>query len=129
MVVLSYRRAGDNGLDASPARKWRARGRIEQTLLDGGWRHPNRPKTFARNPPRNPTIPQKVTNVSIYHKGSEPRTVGVVGAQTPSDRGYRGYIVTLHDLQRLYLNSVRSGHTGQRRAARDAERSHASTVQ
>jgi hypothetical protein len=31
-----------------------------------GWgRRPNRPKTFARNP----TIPHKVTNVSIYHKG------------------------------------------------------------
>src|SRR5215213_8329082 len=38
-----------------------------------GWgrrpnRPPNRPKTFARNP----TIPQKVTNVSIYDKGPEP---------------------------------------------------------
>jgi hypothetical protein len=32
-----------------------------------GWgRRPNRPKTFARNP----TIPQKVTNVSIYDKRS-----------------------------------------------------------
>jgi hypothetical protein len=30
-----------------------------------GWgRRPNRPKTFARSP----TIPQKVTNVSIYDK-------------------------------------------------------------
>jgi hypothetical protein len=30
-----------------------------------GWgRRPNRPKTFARNP----TIPQKVPNVSIYDK-------------------------------------------------------------
>src|SRR5918998_4584958 len=34
-----------------------------------GWgRHPNRPKTIACNP----TIPQKVTNVSIYDKGPEP---------------------------------------------------------
>jgi hypothetical protein len=40
-------------------------GRIEHTLLVGGWLHLNRPKTFARNPPSNPTIPQKVTNVSI----------------------------------------------------------------
>src|SRR5215211_8380456 len=30
-----------------------------------------RPSPVA--PPRNPTIPQKVTNVSIYNKGSEPR--------------------------------------------------------
>jgi hypothetical protein len=39
-------------------------GRIEHTLFVGDG-HPNRPKTFARNS----TIPQKVTNVSIYHKG------------------------------------------------------------
>jgi hypothetical protein len=36
-------------LDPSPARKWRAMGRIEHTLLDEGRAlHPNRPKTFAR---------------------------------------------------------------------------------
>jgi hypothetical protein len=53
-----------------PARKWRARGRIEHTLLDGEFSvRPNRPKTFARNP----TIPQKVTDVSIYDKGPGPR--------------------------------------------------------
>jgi hypothetical protein len=52
-------------LDSSPARKWRARGRIEHTLLDGEFSvRPNRPKTFARNL----TIPQKVPNVSIYDK-------------------------------------------------------------
>jgi hypothetical protein len=52
----------------SPARKWRAMGRIEHALLDGALSvRPNRPKTFARKP----TIPQKVTNVSIYHKGPE----------------------------------------------------------
>ena len=33
---------------------------------------PNRPKTIARNP----TIPQKVTNVSIHDKGPELRPVG-----------------------------------------------------
>jgi hypothetical protein len=45
-------------------------GRIEHTLLDGEFSvRPNRPKTFARNP----TIPQKVTNVSIYDKGPGPR--------------------------------------------------------
>ena len=47
-------------------RNWRARGRIEHTLLDERrGLHPNRPKTFARKP----TIPQKVTNVSIHDKG------------------------------------------------------------
>jgi hypothetical protein len=50
--------------------KRRAMGRIEHKLLVGDG-HPNRPKTFTRSP-LNPTIPQKVTNVSIYHKGSEP---------------------------------------------------------
>ena len=61
----SEARAGVNTLDPSPARKWRARGRIEHTLLDGEFSvRPNRPKTFARNP----TIPQKATNVSIYDK-------------------------------------------------------------
>jgi hypothetical protein len=53
------------GFGPSPARKWRARGRIEHTLLDGEFSvRPNRPKTFARNP----TIPQEVPNVSIYDK-------------------------------------------------------------
>jgi hypothetical protein len=34
--------------------------------LDGAHRrHPNRPKTFARNP----TIPEEVTDFSIYEKG------------------------------------------------------------
>jgi hypothetical protein len=50
-------------------------GRIEHTLLVGGWPHLNRPKTFARSPLRNPTIPQKVTNVSIYDKGPEYNVV------------------------------------------------------
>jgi hypothetical protein len=64
------RRAGVNALDPSPARKWRARGRIEHTLLDGEFSvRPNRPKTIARYH----TIPQKVTNVSIYGEGPEPR--------------------------------------------------------
>jgi len=46
-------------------------GRIEYTPLDGEFSvRPKRPKTFARNP----TIPQKVTNVSIYGKGAEPRS-------------------------------------------------------
>jgi len=53
----------------APARKWRALGRIEHTLLDREFSvRPNRPKTIARNP----TIPQKVTNVSIHDKGPEP---------------------------------------------------------
>jgi hypothetical protein len=45
-------------------------GRIEHTLLDGEFSvRPNRPKTIARYH----TIPQKVTNVSIYGEGPEPR--------------------------------------------------------
>src|SRR5918995_3132384 len=46
-----------------------AMGRIEHTLLDEerGFL-PNRPKTIACNP----TIPQKVTKVSICTKGPEP---------------------------------------------------------
>jgi hypothetical protein len=49
------------------ARQWQAMGRIEHPLLDGaGVVHPIRcPKPFARNH----TIPQKVTDVSIYDKG------------------------------------------------------------
>jgi hypothetical protein len=59
-------RAGVDPLKTSPARQRRARGRIEQTLLDGACRpHPHRPKTLARKP----TIPQEVPNVSIYDKG------------------------------------------------------------
>ena len=46
-------------------------GRIEHTLLDGEFSvRPNRPKTIARKP----TIPQKVTNVSIYDKGPAPES-------------------------------------------------------
>ena len=43
-----------------------------------GWgRRPNRPKTFARNP----TIPQKVTDVSIYDKGPKPRSKARIPAR------------------------------------------------
>jgi hypothetical protein len=72
MVVLSYRRTGDNGLDASPARKWRAMGRIEQALLDGGWRHPNRPKTFARNPLATPPYHKELQMFLSTTKGRSP---------------------------------------------------------
>jgi hypothetical protein len=62
-------RAGVDTRKASPARKWRAMGRIEHTLLDEGrGSHPNRPKTFARNR----TLPREVADVSIYDKGPEP---------------------------------------------------------
>jgi hypothetical protein len=57
-----------------------------------------------------------------------PRTRVNKGKERANDRGYRGYIVTLDDLPRLSLNSVRSSHTGQRRAACGDKRSHASTV-
>src|SRR5215218_10989351 len=46
---------------------------------------PNRPKTFARNPPLNPTIPHKATNVSICDKRSEPRTGGCGGSDPMSE--------------------------------------------
>jgi hypothetical protein len=40
--------------------------------MRGGGLHPNRPpETFARTP----TIPEEVTDVSIYDKGPEPRRV------------------------------------------------------
>jgi hypothetical protein len=64
-------RAGVDTRKASPARKWRAMGRIEHMLLDGEFSvRPNRPKTFARYY----TIPQKVTTVSINTKGPGHRT-------------------------------------------------------
>ena len=54
-------------------------GRIEHTLLDREFSvRPNRPKTIARNP----TIPQKVTNVSIHDERSEPYIGGVMAAPT-----------------------------------------------
>src|SRR5215208_4622521 len=63
-------------------------GRIEHTLLDEGRASsPNRPKTYARNPPLNPTIPQKVTNVSICDKRSEPRTGGCGGSDPMREAG------------------------------------------
>src|SRR5687767_5634089 len=60
-------RAGVNTQKTFPARKCRARGRIEQTLLDG-----DAAPTDLRPSPATSTIPQKVTNVSIYDKGPEP---------------------------------------------------------
>src|SRR5215218_4489751 len=48
---------------------------------------PNRPKTYARNPPLNPTIPHKVTNVSICDKRSEPRTGGCGGSDPMIEAG------------------------------------------
>src|SRR5215211_3357123 len=68
--LLSAKGQGILASPGAPARKWRARGRIEHTLLDGEFSvRPNRPETFARNH----TIPQKVTYVSIYDKRPEPR--------------------------------------------------------
>ena len=67
-------RAGVDPLKTSPARQCRARGRIEQSLLDEGrGLHPNRPKTFARNP----TLPQEVTNVSTHDKAPEAESPGL----------------------------------------------------
>jgi hypothetical protein len=49
-----------------------AMGRIEHTLLVGGWRHLNRPKTFAHFP-LNPTIPQKLQMFLFTTKGRSPQ--------------------------------------------------------
>src|SRR5215203_5296804 len=59
-------RAGVDPLKTSPARQRRASGRIERQLLDGG-----AAATDLRPSPANPTIPQKVTDVSIYDKAPE----------------------------------------------------------
>jgi len=56
-------RAGVDTRKASPARKWRARGRIEQTLLDG-----DAAPTDLRPSPATPPYHTKVSNVSIYDK-------------------------------------------------------------
>ena len=62
MIGVEQREGPGEIVLETPARKWRTMGRIEHTLLDGEFSVcPNRPKTIARNP----TIPQKVTNVSI----------------------------------------------------------------
>jgi|SRR5215203_6711253 len=56
----------------SPVGPWPVDARDGQDRADAlGWGevvHPIRPKTFARNH----TIPQKVTDVSIYDKGPKP---------------------------------------------------------
>ena len=63
-------REGRDAPRDAPARRRRAMGRIEHALLVGELSaRPNRPKTFARDP----TVPQKVTNVSIYSIYSEGR--------------------------------------------------------
>jgi hypothetical protein len=75
-------RAGVYTRKNSPARKWRAMGRIEQTLLDEGrGARPNRPKTFARSP----TLPEETTNVSIHNKGPEPESPSPIGPGAPEE--------------------------------------------
>jgi hypothetical protein len=58
-------RAGVDPLKTSPARKWRAMGRIELTLLDGDAAPPDLRPSLATSP-----YHIKVTYVSIYDKGS-----------------------------------------------------------
>src|SRR5215208_6390663 len=76
-----------------------------------GWgrrpnRPPNRPKTFARNP----TIPQKVTNVSIYDKGSGYYMI--LSRMLQMDFGeWR-----LDELRRIYLPRTRVNKGKKRRA-------------
>ena len=63
---MSRARAGGLVRRESPARKWRAMGRIEHPLLVR-----DIPLTDLRPPPANHTIPQKATDVSIYAFGAE----------------------------------------------------------
>src|SRR5215212_6649294 len=65
-------RAGVDPLKTSPARQWRAMGRIEHTLFDRG--RSSTPSDL-RPSPATPPIPHKVTDVSIYDRGPEPRRV------------------------------------------------------
>ena len=71
-------RAGVDTRKASTARKRRARGRIEQTLLDEGrGSTPTDLRTFARNR----TLPHEAIDVSIYDKG--PVLLNVSGPVAP----------------------------------------------
>jgi len=67
-------------------------GRIEHTLLDEEQGLiPNRPKTIACNP----TIPQKVPNVSIYGKGSEPSRLESSDPMREADAPSTGTVTVL----------------------------------
>jgi hypothetical protein len=71
-IFYNTREKGRAAPQDAPARRRRAMGRIEHALLVGELSaRPNRPKTFARNP----TVPPKVTKVSIYGEGRKPRGV------------------------------------------------------
>jgi hypothetical protein len=66
-------RAGVDKPKRSPARKWRAMGRIEQTLSDEGRRlRPNRPKTFARYP--HPTT-RRAAFCNPWQRAGRPRRI------------------------------------------------------
>src|SRR5215207_11127005 len=63
-------------------------GRIEHTLLDEGRASsPTDLRPTPATPPLNPTIPHKVTNVSICDKRSEPRTGGCGGSDPMREAG------------------------------------------
>jgi hypothetical protein len=103
------RRAGGDALE-TPARKWRTMGRIEHALSDGTRRRrPNRPKTFARKP----TIPQKVTNVSTYGKGPEPRrgapALGNLACYSPWSSSPRCLSLILGAVVALMYSRARGG--------------------
>src|SRR5215218_10859423 len=99
MLLLPKVVGRDTPKDA-PAGKWRARGRIEHSLLDGEFSvRPTRPKTFARNP----TIPHKVTNVSIYDKGPAHA------------EGYPGSVMLLAEVPHLVCCGCPDVPTGARR--------------
>jgi hypothetical protein len=52
--------------------KRRAMGRIEHTLLVGGWLHLNRPKTFAHSPLATPPYHKKLQMFLFTTKGRSP---------------------------------------------------------
>ena len=80
-----------------------AMGRIEHTLLDEGAFIPNRPKTIACNP----TIPQKVTNVSIHDKGPEPSRLE--SSDPMREAGALSTTGSLRDSQPALFHAVRHG--------------------
>ena len=90
-IFYNTREGRDAPRDA-PAGRRRAMGRIEHTLLVGELSaRPNRPKTFARDP----TVPQKVTDVSIYSEGQKPR-----GVKTSRALGSTTTLIALPRLRR-----------------------------
>jgi hypothetical protein len=65
-------RAGVDPLKTSPARKWRARGRIEHTLLDGAEHRYGATPTDLRPSPATPPYHKKLQMFLFATKGRSP---------------------------------------------------------